>query len=301
MSFLADNTSTLTRPIPGAVDSIGPGKDMVITFPCGPTYRGVLLELAIGAGVPTRAQIESMLTNFLLQLSGTDIFNLSGTLLLADIEFCRSGLIGDTGYLYIPFEQEHMRTEAGVKGPALGTQGETSMTLRITQDATSTIDGVTAVGIIDPTPAVLGQHIRYRRQSPPLAAAGVTQWPGLYKTRPGLPPEFLYRLHIQVSNAAHLTWLSYIADSVRVFDQATQARLASLYRLPSPARTLQTAKNIITLDFTRGGWDTPVPLSAVEHVLEYSFTNAPTVLNVVSVYGTEEPTQAGAALAAARR
>lgn len=302
MPFVLDSQSTIRKPLAGAVDSVGASKVAVVTLPIGPTYKGLILQLTIAGAAPTRAQIESMLTLWRLTLSGTEIFTLSGTQLVAIIEFYRTGVIGATGFVYIPFDRIWMRDTAAVVGPAIGTVGETSFSLEITQDATNTIDAITAIAVIDPKPSVLGAHVRYRRVTPSLPAAGLTSWSGLYRK----PGDFLYALHLQVSTLADLTNLSYIADGVRLFDLVTQNQLNRFYAECHPVRTSQATQKFVHLDFCLNGYDyEAVPLTMIDQIVEFTFANAPTVLNVIAEIGTTEPTQAGlqyaAQLAAAGR
>ncbi len=290
LDFLIENNVPLRRRLPATVEQIGASKDCIITFDVGPTYRGLMIELLISATPPTRAQIETMLTNWWLTMSGDDLFNISGLLLVAIQEFYLTGVIGDTGYVYIPFDRNFYKDLEAVRGPGLGTMGETSLVLRITQDATNTIDGIKAYGVIHPKPAVPGKHVRIRRLTPPLPGAGnMVEW----SPSPLDPTDNLLAMHFQVSTAADLTYVSYVADTMRLLDQTTQAQLAAYYRQQSPTRTLQTAKKVISFDFTMDGWGLGVPQNMVKQNLEYLFANAPTTLIIAQEYGTEKLTAAG--------
>lgn len=291
LDFLVDNESPLRKPLAGKVEQIGASKECVITFDCGPTYRGIMIELLISTTAPTRAQVETMLTNWWLTLSGDDLFNLSGLLLIAMQEFELTGVIGDTGYIWIPFDQNVCKDQPSVRGPGLGTVGETSLILRITQDATSTIDGIKAYGVIHPKPAVPGLHIRCKRLTPPLPGAGnMVEWAGLA----GLDPsDQLLSLHVQVSTVADLTYFSYVADGIRLLDKVTLAQMKAYYRQQSPTRTSQDAKKVLSYDLAMDGWGQGVPQSMKSQNVEYFFANVPTTLIIVQKYATGKLTAAG--------
>jgi hypothetical protein len=295
-SFLTDNRSPIYLPLPGAVNGIGAGKAMTIKMDPGPTFLGLILKCFISTTGATRTEIGTMLTNWRLSLSGTDLWNLTGVQLLSWIEYYRTGLIANTGYVFIPFSRLWQRTSLGALNPAVGTQGETSFQLQITQDATSTIDSVEATAIIDPVVAPLGAHVRMKTLTPNLAL-GENDIINLYRN----PGDFLYAIHIEVPTAAYLTEMSYSADGVRIFDKMTQAMLAQLYLEPIPVRTLQTGTKIITLDFCRRGFDDDaIPLNMNIQNLKLKFgTSAPGLVTIMQEIGTLEPTAAGVARRAA--
>ncbi len=294
MVFALENDSTIRKALPGAVVGIGASKTAVVTIPVGPTYEAIGLQLLISETAPTRAEIESMLTNFRLSLSGEEIFNLSGLELVAWAEFYNAGITNATGYIHIPFTRPWMKRIESVMGPAFGTQGETSFTLEITQDATSTIDGIVAMADINPIPQVLGTHYRLQRLFPGLPGAGRTQWSGIKPRR----EDKLSALHFRVSTAADLTDFSLIGDGIRLIDTVTQAQLAFDYRKYTPARTLQTAKKVISIDLCADGEDRPIPMTMNDFTVEFNFANAPTVLAVIAEFGTTRQTQAGLQYAA---
>lgn len=296
--WITDNLTPTRRGLAGAVRSIGASKQCVIDIPPGPTYLGLLIDCTISGTGATRAEIASMLTQWRLTISGTEIWTLTGQELMSITEFYLTGQIGDSGKVFIPFSRIWMRDLPAVLNPALGTKGETSVELTITQDATSTIDLITAETEIDPIAQPLGRHVRIKRWTPSIASTGRYEFTGLYKN----PNAVLLALHIVVPVAANLTNITYVADGVRLFDEVTQARLAKLYSQAVKPRTIQTAAKIIGLDFCYRGIDSDaVRLSMVEQRLDLTFaTAAPNNVSILAEIGTDEPTQAGLAAAAAR-
>jgi len=288
MPFILDNDSVILRTLPGAVTGVGTGK-ILITFPAGPTYENIAVRCMISTGFPTRAQLESMLPNWRLMLSGEELFNLSGLELIAFLgEFYNVGITGALGVVNIPFTQPWMKRIESVMAGRLGTQGETSLTLEITTSS-STIDGVTAEADIAPKAEPLGTNFRVERYPLPLQGAGRTEWSG-FKPRKG---DFLYALAIESNAIADLTDITLSGDGSRVWDQVTQAQFLTRYRKYTPTRTQQTAKQIAIFDAVADGEDRPIPLTMDTLTLGLNWANVPTSITALMLIGTTRQTQAG--------
>lgn len=286
--FASLNRSPIRRPLAGAVRGIGASQTAIVDIPVGATYLALRLFCTIAGVAATRAQLEAMLTSFRLTVSGVEMWTLTGTQLIAIMEFYSTGVIADTGVLTINFQRLWMRESAGALNPAYGTLNESSFQLEITQAAGSTIDSMLVSADIDPVAQPLGAHMIMPRITPSIGATGLTFVPQIRKT----PGDFLYALHIGVPVAANLTVLSYVADSVRVVDQITQALLNATYRACQPVRTMQTSKLLISLDFTCRGFDgDAIPQDMSEQILELTFANAaPGQVDVIAEIGTTRPT-----------
>ena len=286
MAFAQDNRSPVIRQIPGAVTGIGASQIAVVKIPTGATDGEISIECtAAGTGL-TRAQVESMLTQWRLVLSGVEKFSISGKDLCAITEFYRTTAIGDTGYVVIPLERLWMSELAGKFNPMYGTVGETSLQIEITQDATSTCDAIKAWVRIANSVETLGSHIRLVKLQPNIGSTGVYSYLDLPKN----PNELLVALHLAVPVVANLTNIAYIADNVRLVD-TTPGLLNTLYRLTDPNRTPQTAKLYVHLDFTnRGIFGDAVPLTMAQQILELTFANAaPNGISVIAELMTPEP------------
>lgn len=285
MAFATDSSSPLLKPIPGIVRSIGASGTMLVDFPTGSTYSAIHLLCAIGGVAPTRAQVEAMLTNWRLTLSGVEKFNLTGLELIADQEFEHAGIIGDTGIVTISFERLQMSTLAGQLGPNYGTLGETSMRLEIVQTA-STIDAVSAYAIVQPQAEPLGAHMIYRKFNVQ-AGAGVNTYTN-FPIFAG-SGEHLYSLGFEVPTLADLTNIAIIADNARIVD-ITPALLKRQYLLSNPARNEQTAKKIVYLPFDMRNIDSDaLPLTMNQLLVETTFTNNPTSYNLIAKIQTGTP------------
>lgn len=254
-------------------------------LPPGATYGDLTIYCGRGSGgntAATRAQVESMLTQWRLTLDGVEKFTLSGKQLLAMVEFYRTGLIGDTGYVTIPFQRLWMDLLADQLDPAYGTLGNSSFQLEITQDATSDVNTFRAYSRLEPVAQPLGKHIRISRLTPNITTAGRYY----YSDLPKLPGEVLAALHFECDDISKLTNIAYVADEVRLVD-APPALLNAYYREANPNRTPQTAKNFAHLDFaSRGISNDYVPMLMATQVLELDFSTAPTTFNIVAEYGS---------------
>lgn len=289
--FIDENRSPIAKRLVGTVSGIGASQVMVVKIPPGSTYADLTFKLFIAGTGATRAQVESMLTSWRLTLSGKEMWTLTGKQLLAIIAFYRSALVDDSGYVTIPFQRLWMDGLGPKVDPMYGTLNESSFQLEITQDATSTIDTVAVYTRISPVSEELGPHIRMVRLTPSVGAAGVYTFPDL----PKKAGEYLYAVHFQVPTVADLTDVAYIADEIRVVDHPF-AVLNRYYLESNPARTIQTAKGFVHLDFTCRNLDTDaIPLTMKTQVLELTFANAPspTGINIIAEIGSRAPTQAG--------
>jgi hypothetical protein len=292
MAFAQDVNSPVIRKIAGAVTEVGAGKTGVCKLPTGATYLEVILECKIGAGWATRANLEAFLGTVRGTVSGTEKWSMSGKELIAISEFYRTGCVGDTGLLVIPFESLWM-SELGAKlTPAYGTAGESSFQIEFTQDGASTIDSVTCWVRIASKAEALGAHKRFVRLSPSIVGTGAYDFLDL----PKRPQEALSAVHLYYgANPGYLTNVAYIADNVRLIDVAPNV-LNQLYLLSDPHRTPQTAKGFIHLDFTmRGLMGDAIPLTMADHRLELTHSTAPGQISIIAELWTPEPTQAGAA------
>jgi hypothetical protein len=274
------------------VTGLGASQIAIVKIPTGATYLELSLECTIAGAAATRAQLEAMLPQIRCTVSGIEKWTLSATQLIAIIEFYQTGLIGDSGFLTIPFERLFMDGGlAGMLNPAFGTLGESSWQLEITQSAGSTIDAITAWAQVSPIAEALGAHMKTVRLTPTFASTGKF----FYADLPKELGTYLYALHFQVPVVANLVNIAYIADEVRVID-CKPALLNQLYTLGKRPRTVQSAKLFVHLDFCRRSLDADaIRLDMNSQVLELDFANAaPNSFTVLAEIGTAQPTQAGA-------
>lgn len=291
MGFADVNRSPILKPLYGAVEGVGASKVAIVKIPVGATYLDLALDCKIAGSAASRANIETMLTQWRLTVSGVEKFTLTGKQLLAILEFHRTGLVADTGIVTINFQRLWMDGAAAKFNPAYGTLGESSFQLEITQDATSTIDTIDAFARIAPVAETLGAHMRFARLTPTFSGTGKSYFMDL----PRLPNEVLYALHLEYGTPAYLTNIAYIADEVRLVD-ITPTRLARSYVESNPAKTPQTAKGFVHLDFTCRNEDGDgVPLVMGQQILELDHSTAPNAVTIIAEIGTAAPTQAGVA------
>ncbi len=287
-AFSDSNRSPLLKKLAGAITGIAASGTMVVKFPPGQTYLEIALQCTIAGTAATRAQLESMLLSCRLTVSGVEKWTLTAKQLIAIAEYYNVGVVGATGFLMIPFERLWMVGIDAQVGPAYGTLGESSMQLEITQDATSTIDAVTAWARISPVAEPLGAHMRAARLTPSFASTGLSIFDGLPKN----PDEFLYALHFQVPVIADFTNIAVVADEVRLVDASWTVINQFQAFKAGPLRTPQTAKLFQTLDFTSRGFDgDALRLNMASLVLELTFANAaPNAVNIIAEIGTTAPT-----------
>ncbi len=172
MGWIDDNTSPTFKPINGAVEGVGASSVAIVDLPCNATYLELMLECSIAGAAPTRANLEAWLTNIRCTLDGKEQWSLTAKQLIAEVEFYQSGVIGDTGYIVIPFERLWMRNDVGATAPAWGTLGQPSFQLEITQSASSTIDRIQPWARLGAVAEELGAYIRTLRYTPAITAAG---------------------------------------------------------------------------------------------------------------------------------
>lgn len=291
MAFKDENRSPLLKKLVGIVSGVGASNVAVLKIPPGATYADLFLKFTIAGAAPSRANLETMLTSWRLTVSGIEQWTLTGKQLIAIVEYYRTGLIGATGIVVIPLQRLWMDTQLAQTAPNYGTDGESSVQLEITQDATSTIDLITVAARIDPVIEPLGAHMMMKRLTPNIGALGITQYADLYKK----PGDYLYALHIQVPTVADLTNLALVCDEIRVWD-VDPAVMNQLYLESNPNRTIQTAKGFVHMDFANRGFDSDaIPLTMKTLVLELTFANTiPGQINIIQEVGTRTPTQPGA-------
>jgi hypothetical protein len=289
MAFRDVNRSPILKKLPGIVTGIGAGQTAIVRVPPGATYLELVLQCTIAGVAATRAELETMLGDIRLTLSGVEKFTVSAKQLIAIAEFYRSGVVGDTGYLVIPFERLWMSTAAARQNPAYGTLGEDSFQVEVQQLAGSTISAIQAFARVAPVAEELGAHMTIKRLTPNIGALGKFYYPDL----PKLPGWFLYALHIQwgsVGTIADLTNVAVVADEIRVVDCAPALENRYL-TLGNPARTPQTAKGFFTVDFTaRNEDEDALSLIMDELVLELDVaTNIPGQINVLAEIAMVKP------------
>lgn len=277
------NTSPVLKPLPGVVTGIGANQTATFRLPVGLTFADLMIRFRIGAGAPTRAQLETMLGTARFTVSGVEKFSITVKQLIAIAEFYRTGIVGDTGILVIPFQRLWMDGVTAKLDPNYGTDGESSVILEIQQGAGSTIDGIECFTRINPKAERLGSHVIMRRFTINMPAVGKN----LFTDLPILAGEFLNALHIECPTPANLTNIAYVPDDNRQIDLRPDV-LNQLYLECNPVRTPQTAKGFVHLDFTMRGFDSdalPTHLLSSQ-VLELDWSVAPGAVTIIGEYQT---------------
>lgn len=285
--YIDRNSSPIIKVLQGIVTGIGAGQVATLRFPPGLSYGEIVVRLTIAGVAATRAQLEAMLTTARLTISGVEKMSINVIDLIAMTEFHRTGAVGDSGYLVIPFERLWMQGAAAQLDPAYGTDGESSVVLELTQAGGSTIDAITAYARCNPRAEALGGHLFWRRFTFNVSATGRFLYPDL----PIIAGEYLYGLHIKVPTPANLTNLAMIVDDVRQID-VPPSLLTQLYLLGNPVKTPQTSKGYVHLDFTSRLFDSDsLPVGLLKsQVLELEFSNAaPGAVTVIGEYGAVAP------------
>lgn len=283
-AFTERSTSPVVKPLQGVVTGIGAGQVATCRLPPGLTYAEIYVRCTIAGVAATRAELEAMLTTARLTISGVEKFSVQAIDLIAIAEFYRTGCIGDSGYLVIPFERLWNQGVAAQLDPNYGTEGESSVVLELTQAAGSTIDAINVFARVNPKAEVLGAHVILRRFTFNVAATGKYLYPDL----PIIAGEYLNALHIKVPVVANLTNIALITDDVRFLD-VPPSLLTQQYLLCNPVRTPQTAKLYVSVDFANRGYDSDtLPVGLLKsQVLELEFANAaPGAVTVIGEYGT---------------
>lgn len=287
--FKDDNKSPILKPIFGAVDGIGASKTAVVDLPTQATYLDLSLECRIGGGagaLATRANFQSFFTGIRCTLDGREQWNLTATQLIALVEFYRTGLIGDTGFLAIPLQRLWMNDYAAQEGPAWGTLGRSSFQLEITQSAGTTIDYIQPWARLGTVAEELGAYIRPLRFTPTINSAGQFTYQNLRKVK----GEFLYALHFQIPTVADLTNIQVLCDEIQIAN-VNQGILARYYTESNPNRTPQTANGFVHLDFcSRNIDEDAVPMTMDQIIVLLTFANAPVgQVNIIGEYGVRAP------------
>jgi Viral coat protein P2 N-terminal domain len=290
-TFPKDNKSPIIRQFPGAITGVGAGQTAVVKIPTGATFLELGIECTIAGVGATRAQFGAMVTLVRGLVSGVEKWSLTAAELISVCEFYRTGSVGDTGFLIIPFERLFMSELGGKLNPAYGTVDESSFQIEITQAGGSTIDAMTLWGRIATVGERLGSHVRWAKLMPNIASTGIYNYMDLSRN----PREALLALHLVVPVVANLVNIAVIADSIRVID-ASPAWLNRLYAMTDPVRTPQTANLMVHVDFAnRNLLGDALPLTMDQIILELNFANAaPNQISVIQELFTPEPTQAGA-------
>lgn len=297
MPFAQDSRTPIIKKLSGATTGVGVGQTAIVKIPPGVTYTSLILECRVAGVAATRAQMEAGLLSLRLTVSGVEKWTMTATQLIALSEFYRPGVIGDSGYLVIPFSRLWMFGPGAALDPSYGTLGESSFQLEIVQDAASAIDSIECWARISPIAETLGAHVKVVRLTPNIGALGTYYYPDLPKT-PGFKVgdaglQYLYAIHLQVPVVANLTRLALVADETRVVD-TKPGLLNQLYLASNPTRSVQTAKGFVHMDFANRGYDGDVvPLNMNSLILEMDFANvAPGQINLLVEIGTKQPTPA---------
>ncbi len=289
--FATSNRSPLYKALPGAVTGLGASQQAVIKFPPGATYDTIYLQCLIGAGIPTRVQLETMLLDMQLTISGQEIWTVSAKQLIAISEWYQVGITGALGMIKIPSARYWLTKVEQQLGLRIGTLGESSMQLTINQDATTTIDSITPLVRIAPVAEELGAYVRMQRLTPNWAV-GQNVFDGF--TKIGSANEYLYALHFQVPVIADFTFLTVQADSVRLVDNLNWTQLNQFQALGGPKiRTPQTAKLFQSLDFCAMGLDDDsVQMNMDSLLLLATFANTnPGLVNIIAEIGSVAPSK----------
>jgi hypothetical protein len=287
-AFAAANRSPIIQPLSGQISQVGAGQVALLKIPQGATYASISLACGIGgqltplgAGTaPSRANLEAFLTLWRLQVSGVEVWALTGTQLIAIMEYYMPGLIGDTGIVTIAFQRLWMKDVVGMLAPDYGTLGESSFQLLITQDASSTITNIDVWAEVEPAAEPLGSHIEYSALSENFVS-GRQQFSLLSKD----PSWVMYNLFIQVPDVTKVQRLELYADNIPVWD-APPFLGNALGREGTPQRVPQAG--FVNMDFCRRGLDTdPLPLNMATLVLWLTFTTSPgaTAINMIQELG----------------
>lgn len=289
-AFAAANRSPIIQPLNGQISQVGASQVALLKIPQGATYASISIACGIGGqlaplGVgtaPTRAQLESMLTLWRLQVSGIEVWALTGLQLIGIMEYYEPGLIGATGIVTIMFQRGWMKDIIGMLAPDYGTLGESSFQLLITQDSTSTITNMDCWAEVETQAEPLGAHIEYAVLSETFGA-GRQNFSLLTKQADWV----MYNLFIQVPTPADVVRLELYADNIPVWDAPPYLGNA-LGREGNPQRNPQTAKGIVNMDFCRRGLDQDaLPMNMATLVLYITFANSPgaTAINFIQELG----------------
>jgi len=286
MPFTTDHRMPIIRKNQAA-EGLGAGLTAVFKLPSQSTYMELVLECKIATVAATRAQLETMLGNIRLTVSGKEKITLTAKQIIGMTEFYRTGTIGDTGYLWIPFNRTWMQEIANQVAANYGTLGESSIQLEVDQDATSTIDTMNLWTRVYPVAEPIGAHISYVKLTPTFGSTGTF----IYTDIPRDPRTFLYAIHMQ-TDPAKLTNVRLIADDVKIIDTSFEL-LNQIYKYSAEPRTPQTAKGFAHLDLCNRNMDADaMPMTMRDLRLELDFiTTAPGAFPVIFEFGgrNQEP------------
>ncbi len=247
MAFKDTKMTPLMRPYFGNVKGGTSGNPWVITLPRGATFLDTAIRCTIAGTPATKAQLVHAtqgLATIEARVSGVTKRSITIAEHVALVEFYQTGLIGDSGYLFLSFQKLWMNGIAPVPlspilDPAWGTQGESLVEIVITPQASSTIDGMELHCAIDPAPQPLGNHMTIERFTPVCTSAGDFDWNDL-KVGLGREGKALYGLHIYLaSNPEYLTWYNLEFDDIKS-RQIRPDLLHQRYKQSVPNRTPQT-------------------------------------------------------------
>lgn len=295
--FLLTNKSPVRREIPGIVTGVGASQTAVIKVPYNSTYSCLEIRCTIAGVAATRAELEAMIGEIRVALSGTNVETLSAKQLIAITEFYRTGETGDTGVLVFDFQRLWMLGAAAQQNPAWGTLAETSFEIQIDQVAASTVDLMRVYATFESTASELGNYIRRVRMSPPVTAIGHRFIADL----PKFPNSALYAIHIECSVPANLTDVRFAADGLDLVNLPV-VMLNRAYLKANPGRTIQnairtasdgTTSGFVHLDFaSRNFDDDAVMMDYEEHVLDLTYANAaPTIHNIIMEIASNQPSK----------
>jgi len=279
MVFAQQNTSPTRREIPGIVTGTGASQTAVIKVPFNATYSWLEVRCTIAGAAPTRVQMEAMLGEVRVNLSGRNVQTLSAKQMIAIEEFYNSGIIADTGVLLFNMERLWMLGFSAQNEPEWGTLAETSFEIQIDQVAASTIDLIRVYAKYESTASEIGAYIQRVRVSPPVTAIGHRFISDLPRFEDG----FLYALHIECSVAANLTDVRFTADNVELLNLPV-LMLNRDYLRSTPRRTIQnttrtasdgTTSGFVHIDFASRNYD----------------SDAPTIHNIIMEIGRKEPSK----------
>ncbi len=267
MGFLQDHRVPLITKN-AEFDQVGAGKTSTARLPVGTTFLDLNLQCTVGGAAATRAQLESDIAAVRLTVDGKEKMNLTGTQLVALVEFYEAGAIGDTGQVWIPFERPWMQEIANQVAPAYGMLGKDSFQIEIDLAGGAVIDAMVLRRRTHPIAETLGDHVQLRRFTPTFAATGDQ----IVDTYPKISTENLFAVHFFAPIAiSHLTRLQLRADDATIID-TTPADYALYLRTQTAKRTLQTAKNVFTFDFCSRGLNAdalPLTMNSLQWILTW--------------------------------
>ena len=241
-------TPYVTQNVP--FQGVGAGLLANAILPVGQTYLASLLFFSIAGTAATRAQINAQVEFIQILVNGVEAGNLSGAEFATLAEFYRSGVVGDTGFLPLPFERQCMQELAVQRSFAWGMQGQNSFQMNIKLAAGATIDAITLCHRIDPRVEVLGRHVEWRKQSHTFGSTGQDRIIDLPHADYSAVPDAIAAMHLVVTKA-NISNLIIRADKQELWN-GTVGQLEKFYKFASDARTPQAT--FLSLDFLNRNW-----------------------------------------------